>query len=75
MSDDPLESLRENYAHVYEYVIVAKAIDSEDEVVLAMAASPSLSPWEVVGMLETASHSWATDFQRALDGPDDDYSL
>jgi hypothetical protein len=70
--DDPLNALRQAFPHVYEYVVVAKAINDEDQVVLAMGCSPTLNSWEVVGMLQVAMDNYQADTFDAINDDDGD---
>ena len=66
--DDPLEGLRSNYDAILEYVVIAKAIDEDDNIVLAMGATGTLSNWELIGMLRAAINSYEHDLQDEIDG-------
>jgi hypothetical protein len=69
---DPMASLAHDFAHVVDYVVVAKVMQDDGEIVLAVRTTETMPGWEVVGMLLTASDAWRGSLGVEFSGQDRD---
>lgn len=51
-TDDPFESLKRDFAHIIDYIVIAKVLDDEGDVEMAAYHTSTLSQWEALGLIE-----------------------
>ncbi len=71
-SQDPMEAMREDFAHIIDYIVIAKVLDDQGNVEMAAYHTTTLSRWEALGLLEGTRLAWQERFLSETELDEDD---